>query len=72
MAQRQPTWRPSGAEAVYMALGANHSSPVQVSTRALRDACGPRYQLLRESLSANPDEHAIALVRHHRHHTFRP
>jgi hypothetical protein len=30
------------------------------------------YQLLRGSLSGCADEHATALVRHHRHDTFRP
>jgi hypothetical protein len=72
MAQRQPTWRLSGAQAVYMALGANHSSPVQASTRALRDACSPRYQPLRESLSANPDDLVAILAPGNRHDTFQP
>jgi hypothetical protein len=30
------------------------------------------YQLVRGSLSGCADEHATALVRHHRHDTFRP
>ncbi len=72
MAQRQPTWRPRGAQAVHMALGASHSSPVQVSTHTLRDACSPRCQRLRESLSANPDDLVAILAPGHRHDPFRP
>ena len=72
MAQRQPTWRLTGAGAVYVALGADHRQPLQASTRDLRDMCSARYQPFRESLSANPDDLVAILAPGHRHDTFQP
>ena len=72
MAQRQPTWRLSGAEAVYVAPGADHRQPLQASTGDVRDTCGGRSQPLCEAPSDNTDDLAAILSPGYRHDTFQP
>ncbi len=72
MAQRQPTWRLSGAEAVYVAPGADHRQRLQASTGDVRDTCGSRYLPLRESPCDYTDDLAAVLSPGYRHDTFQP
>ena len=72
MAQRQPTWRLSGAEAVYVAPGADHPSTAAGPDTRLGVTCRPRYQPFREALSNYTDDLVAILPPGDRHDTFPP